>query len=162
MEITGRYFDDLPIGEEFRGPSRTVTETDVVMFAALTGDYDQVHTSEEFAKETQFGTRIAHGLLGLSMAHGLMWARTGMVIGTGIAFLGIREWQFLRPILIGDTINVRYRVHDRHASRSKPDRGVICFAVEVINQRGETVQKGLKDLMMKRRPEAGSDSTREG
>lgn len=162
MEVTGRYFDDLPLGMEFESPSRTVTETDVVMFAAMTGDFDEVHTSEHFAKNTQFGTRIAHGLLGLTMAHGLLWSRTGMLRGTGIAFAGIREWKFLQPILIGDTIHVRYRVAERHASRSKPDRGVVSFGLEVVNQRGEVVQAGVKDLMMKRRPTADTPATEEG
>ena len=86
--MPGKYFDEFVVGDEFVTPSRTITETDVVMFAAMSGDYNELHTSEEYMKKSQFGKRLVHGLLGLSVSHGLMF-RLGLVEGTAIAFIGI-------------------------------------------------------------------------
>ena len=102
-------FEDLHVGLRFTSPTRTVTESDVVMFAAMTGDWSELHTSEAFARQTQYGRRVAHGLLGLSIAHGLMWPRTNALRDIAIAFLGISDWRFRGPIFLGDTIHVRYR-----------------------------------------------------
>lgn len=148
-----KYFDDFEIGEEFISPGRTITETDVVMFAALTGDYNPLHTDAEYAKNTIFGERIAHGLLGLSIVSGLV-TRIGVFDGTVLAFLGL-EWKFTGPILIGDTVHFRMTIIDKKET-SKPDRGVIKRKVELINQHGKVVQEGTMDLMMKRKTEGGN------
>ncbi len=100
--MSGKFFDEWVIGEEYMTPSRTITETDVVMFAAMSGDYNELHTSEEFMKNSQFGRRIVHGLLGLAISHGLLF-RTGLTEGTAIAFLGVESWKFEAPIFFGDT-----------------------------------------------------------
>lgn len=104
----GRYFEEFEIGDEVETAARTVTETDVMLFAGLSGDYNQLHTDAEFARGTLFGERIAHGLLGLSIASGLA-SRLGFVEGTAEAFTGL-EWKFRGPIKIGDTIRVRLKV----------------------------------------------------
>lgn len=147
----GTYLDDLQVGARYVSPTRTITETDVVWFAAHTGDYNELHTSREFARDTQFGRPIAHGLLGLSISHGLM-ARTGFMEGTGIAFLGIREWHFRAPVFPGDTVHVRFTVLEVRPSTTKPDRGVATFGVEIVNQDGVVVQEGTKLIMMRRQP----------
>ncbi len=147
--MRGRYFEDWRENEEFETPARTITETDVVMFASMTGDYNELHMDQESARENQFGTRIAHGLLGLSIAHGLVF-RTGFLDGTTIAFLGIEEWKFLSPIFFGDTIRARVRVAEKTASTSKKDRGILKLYFELVNQDAVTVQSGYKILMMKR------------
>lgn len=144
------WFDDLVVGRSWSSPSRTVTEADVGAFAGLTGDRFPLHTSEEYAKHTAFGTRIAHGLLGLSFAHGLMWARTGELDRSVIAFLGIREWRFTGPIHFGDTIRVDYAVADRRLSSAKPDRGRVEFEVRVVNQHDGVVQHGVKTMLIAR------------
>jgi acyl dehydratase len=146
------WFDDLTVGRAWQSPTRTVTEADVGDFAGLTGDRFPLHTSEEYARRTSFGTRVAHGLLGLTFAHGLMWARTGELDDSAIAFLGIKEWEFLGPIRFGDTIGVAYEVTSARASSSKPDRGVVEFAVRVLNQDGEVVQRGTKTMLVSRAP----------
>src|SRR4051812_30925329 len=110
MITNSLQWKDLYVGLSFESPSRTITEADVVAFAGLTGDYSEVHTSEAFAQRTTFGRRIAHGMLGLSYAHGLMWARTGELRDCAIAFLGLSDWKFRRPIFLGDTIHVRYQI----------------------------------------------------
>mgnify|MGYP003346262398 CR=1 FL=1 len=74
---SGLSYADLRVGMSFRSPGRTITDADLVGFAGLTGDYSELHTSDVYAKNSQFGRRVAHGLLGLAYAHGLMWPRTG-------------------------------------------------------------------------------------
>jgi acyl dehydratase len=149
--VLGLWFEEFEIGSERLSPGRTITESDIMGFAGLTGDYSQVHTDEEFCKKTEFGTRIAHGLLGLSIAQGLMW-RTNYTQGTGVASLGWDKWTFKGPIKIGDTVRIRWRVTEKRESRSKPGMGIITEAVEVVNQRGEVVQTGVHITMIRRRP----------
>jgi acyl dehydratase len=149
--VLGLWFEDFRIGEERLSPGRTITESDLINFAGITGDYSQVHTDEEFCKKTEFGTRIAHGLFGLSVAQGLAW-RTNYTQGTGVASLGWDKWRFKRPIKIGDTVRVRWRVTDKRESRSKPGMGIITEFVELVNQRGEVVQDGEHITMVRKRP----------
>lgn len=146
-----KYFDEFQTGEFFYTASRTITEADVVMFAGLTGDYTEIHTSKTMAAETQFGQRIAHGMLVLSYAHGLFMA-TKLTTPTGIAFASIDQWKFKRPVFFGDTIQVKITVADLIPSRSKPDRGIVKFLFQVLNQQEEVVQEGYKSIMMKRLP----------
>lgn len=143
-----RYFDQIETGEEYLTPGVTVTETHVLQFAGLSMDFFELHTNEEYARQTQFGRRVAHGLLGLALADGLK-NRSELRV-RAIASLGW-SWEFTGPIFLGDTIQVRMRVIDKRASRSKPDRGVVTLGLEVVNQRGEVVQKGENRLMVERR-----------
>lgn len=142
------YFEDFERGQEFITGSRTITEADVVTFAGLSGDFHPLHTDEEFAKKTIFGGRIAHGLLGLSIASGLI-NQMGIGEKTVLAFLGL-TWQFKAALKAGDTITVRQKVAEKRDT-SKPDRGILRMSVAVINQRGEVVQEGEHTLMIKRR-----------
>jgi len=145
----GRYFEELEIGDTVETAARTITETDVVLFAGLSGDYNQLHTDVEFAKGTLFGERIAHGLLGLSIVSGLV-SRLGFAEGTTEAFTGL-EWKFRGPIKIGDTIRARFEVR-RKKKMSRLGGGFVVFDVAVINQRDETVQKGTWTLLIKSAP----------
>jgi len=142
----GRYFEEFAVGDEVISPGRTVTEADIVAFAALSGDYNQLHTDAEYAKGTIFGERIAHGLLGLSIASGL-GARLGFIEGTAQAFMGL-DWKFRGPIKIGDTIHIEAQVA-RKKEIPRLGGGIIVFDVAVINQRGETVQKGQWTVLVK-------------
>ena len=149
--VLGLWFEDFKVGEERLSPGRTITESDLVNFSGLTGDYSQVHTDEEFCRKTEFGTRIAHGLLGLSIAQGLAW-RTNYTQGTGVASLGWDKWRFKRPIMIGDTVRARWRLTEKRESRSKPGMGIITEFVELMNQRGEVVQDGEHITLLRKRP----------
>ena len=149
--MPGKYFEELVAGSEFITPSRTLTETDVVMFAAMTGDYNEIHTSEVFMKKSQFGKRLVHGLLALSVSHGLLF-RLGLLDGTAIAFLDIESWKFEAPIFFGDTIHVKITISETRASKSKPDRGIVKLFLEVIKQDDTVVQSGFKTLMIRRTP----------
>jgi len=148
----GYRYDDLHVGMSFRSPGRTITEADIVGFAGLTGDYSELHTSDVYAKHSQFGRRVAHGMLGLAFAHGLMWPRTGELRETAVAFLGISDWRFVGPIFVGDTLFVDYRIAELRDSRSKPTQAIATFDVELVNQDGQVVQRGRKALLVSKVP----------
>ncbi len=150
-ESSVMYWEDLEVGREYTSPSRTVTEADIVNFAGLSGDYNELHTSAEFCKDTMFGTRIAHGLLGLAIASGL-FTRTELCVQTQrnlIAFLGL-EWKFKGPIMIGDTVTVKVKIIEKKETKN-PERGIFILKRELINQKGEVVQEGETPLMIKRK-----------
>jgi len=142
-----RYYDEIEVGEEYESPGRTITETDIVLFAGLSGDYNVLHTDAEFMKTSIFGERIAHGLLGLAIQSGLFSRATGAY--ATLAFVGLR-WKFKAPIKIGDTIRLRARVRTKR-DIGKPDRGLVTVERTVVNQRGEVVQEGETDLLVERR-----------
>lgn len=149
---TGYRYADLHVGMAFRSPGRTITDADLVGFAGLTGDFSELHTSEVYARNSQFGRRVAHGLLGLTYAHGLMWPRTGELRETAVAFLGISDWRFIEPIFIGDTIFVNYEISELRDSKSKPTQAIAIFEVSIVNQDGRTVQHGRKALLLSKAP----------
>ena len=149
MEKRGKYFEDFVIGEEFESPGRTITEADVIMFAGLTGDYNQVHTDEEYCKENSiYKTRIVHGLFGLALVEGLK-SRVGLFEGTAIASLEW-SWKFKKAIFIGDTIKVRWKIAKKRETK-KPDRGIIWEQIEMLNQKGELVSEGEHVVMIQRK-----------
>jgi acyl dehydratase len=148
----GYTYADLHVGMSFRSPGRTITDADLMSFSGLTGDYSELHTSDVYAKSSQFGRRVAHGMLGLAYAHGLMWARTGELRETAIAFLGITDWKFVGPIFVGDTMFVNYRIADLRDSKSKPTQAIATFDVEVVTQDNRIVQHGRKVLLVSKVP----------
>lgn len=142
-----RAFDDIKIGEEFVSPGRTVTETDIVVFAGLSGDYNILHTDAEHMKTSQFGERIAHGLLGLAIQQGLAGRVAPELVELPLAGLA---WKFRAPIKIGDTIHVVSRVTDKRDAE-RPGWGIVTLERRVLNQRGEVVQEGETEHMVERR-----------
>ena len=146
-----RWFEEIEIGEEYESPGRTVTESDIVLFAGLSGDYNVLHTDAEFMKSSIFDERIAHGLLGLAIQAGLFTRATPAYATLGGA--GLR-WKFKGPIRIGDTIRLRARVTAKKET-AEADRGLVTVERQVLNQRDEVVQEGETDLLVERRPPAG-------
>jgi acyl dehydratase len=148
---TRRWFEEIEVGEEYESPGRTITETDIVIFAGLSGDYNVLHTDAEFMKSSIFGERIAHGLLGLAIQAGLFTRAT-----QAYATLGFMElsWKFRGPIKIGDTIRLRAKVTAKKET-AEADRGLVTLERQVLNQRDEVVQAGETDVMVERRPAAG-------
>ena len=143
-EITrSLYFEDFHVGQQFRSKARTITEADVVNFAGLSWDHNQLHTDAEYAAATQFGKRIAHGLLGVIAHAGLSYQLTEDSI---LALLEL-TWKFKGPIFLGDTIHVEQVVREMRDS-SSADRGILKFEKEVINQRGEVVQTGTTTILL--------------
>lgn len=147
--MAGRFFEEWKEGEEFVSPSRTVTEKDLVMSAAMSGDYNELHTNEEFMKGSRLGRRIGHGLLGLVLSHGLLF-RTGFLRPTVIALRGVDSWKLLSPFYIGDTIHVKSRVAETPPSKTRSDLGFVRLSVELVNQKGEVIQLIVKTFGFKR------------
>lgn len=152
--VLGSYLEEFEVGQERISAARTVSESDILLFAGLTGDNAQVHTDEEYGRKMLFGGRIAHGLLGLSLMQGLM-GRTNYTQGTGVASVGWDKIKFTAPILIGDTVRAKWTITEVRPSRSKPEVGIIVEAIELVNQNGVVVQTAEHALMMKRRPADG-------
>jgi 3-hydroxybutyryl-CoA dehydratase len=146
----GRYFEEFEAGQEITSAGRTVTETDIVAFAGLSGDYNQIHTDVEYSKDTQYGKRVAHGLLGLSIASGLA-VQTGILEGTVLFFREINEWRFLKPIFIGDTIHVGMEVMETKPLR-RIGGGMVVIKLDVLNQDDEAVMRGLWNVLVASKP----------
>lgn len=142
----GKTFDEFQIGDVFTTLSRTITETDIVNFAGISGDFNPLHMDREFG-EKMHGGIIAHGALTFSVTTGLLNA-TNLVNGTCIAFLG-PSFDYVQVVRPGDTIHVELTVQDTHLS-SKGDRGVVTLGVRTLNQREEPVLKGVFKLLIKR------------
>lgn len=147
MSGTCLYLEEFHVGDKFTTLSRTVTETDVVLFAGLTGDNNPIHTDQSYAEKLPFGGRIAHGLLGAAIACGL-WGRMGLVDGSAIAALKT-QWTFVGPIAIGDTIHAEIEVIEAKRSSSKPDRGVLTIQYTIVNQNGAVCQIGSMSTMLR-------------
>ena len=148
--MRGLYFEEFEIGTRYIARGRTVTEADVVNFAGISGDYNPLHVDEQYAKTTIFGRRIAHGALGIALMTGMNQS-LGITVGTMHAFMGLENWDFLKPIFIGDTLHLELEVESLRETK-KLDRGIVNFRCELINQHGEIVQRGVRKVMMKRRP----------
>ncbi|MEK6574870.1 MAG: MaoC/PaaZ C-terminal domain-containing protein [Chloroflexota bacterium] len=143
----GLTFDQFKIGDVFASQARTVTEADVVNFAGLSGDFNPLHTDEEFGKTTPFGARIAHGMLVAAMATGMSnW--TGVFEWTTLALME-QLIQYKSPTKFGDTVHLELKVLEKKET-SKPDRGVVVFETRVLNQEGKAALEGKWTLMMKR------------
>ncbi len=147
----GKYFEEFSVGQQIVTAGRTITEADIVAFAGISGDFNQLHTDAEFAKTTPFGKRIAHGLLITSIASGLA-AQTGILEGTTIAFREIKEWKFAKPVFIGDTIHVVLEVINTKPMR-RLGGGAIDIKVDVRNQNDESVIRGIWTVLMASKPE---------
>jgi acyl dehydratase len=145
----GLFFEEFEPGQRVISAGRTITESDIVAFAGLSGDYNQIHTDAEYSKTSAFGQRVAHGLLGLSIASGLA-VQTGVLEGTVIAFREITEWKFAKPIYIGDTIHVELEVKETKALR-RVGGGAVVIELDVKNQGGDTVMKGTWTTLVKNR-----------
>jgi 3-hydroxybutyryl-CoA dehydratase len=145
----GLHFEDFESIDPLTTRGRTITESDVVSFAGLTGDFVELHTNEEFAKQTAFGRRIAHGALVFGVSIGLT-TRMNLLDDTLLAFAGVDKLRFVAPVFIGDTIHTTKRVVERQALG--PAQGAVVFETKVLNQRGETVLVYRDKMLVKRRP----------
>jgi acyl dehydratase len=146
--IAGKHYEDWNIGDEYVTASRTITETDIVLFAGLSGDHNPMHTNEEFAKKGFFKTRVAHGFLVLAVSSGLI-NQMRLFEGTTEAFLGLKDLKFSRGVLPGDSIKSIGRVLEKKVSSQ--GKGIISFEVRVVNQRGEEVSSRIGVFMIKRK-----------
>ena len=146
---TGLYFEEFEEGQSITSPGRTITESDVVAFAALSGDWNGMHTDAEYAANHAFGQRVAHGLLLVSIASGLIM-RLGILEETALAFREIESWKFSLPVFLGDTIRVRATVLGTKAMR-RLGGGLVTVKVEILNQDDKVVQRGNWGVLVKGR-----------
>ena len=145
----GLYFEDCEVGLKVTSAGRTVSEADIMQFAGLSGDWNSIHVDAEYARASIFGERVAHGLLGLSIASGLAM-QLGFLDRTVEAFTSL-DWKFRAPIKIGDTIYMTAEVTKKKAMPGGAG-GFVSFNVVVKNQRDETVQRGEWMIVVKGKP----------
>jgi acyl dehydratase len=151
MSVEKGYLEDFKVGEKAFSPGRTITEADIVMFAGISGDWNELHTNAEYMKNSPFGQRIAHGMLTLSIASGLVLRTRGRPPVEVLAFLGMDKVRFTAPVFIGDTIRVESEVIEARPSKSRSDAGILKFKNIVKNQRDEEVATWETALMVSTR-----------
>lgn len=152
MEIDGPrglYFEEFELGATLRTRGRTITETDLVNFAALTGDFNPMHTDADYAKDSFMGRRVAHGLLTLSYAVGQAY-QLGILERTVLGFRGL-AMKFSAPVYIGDTIHVELKVAELKAAR-RLGGGTVVLETRILKQDGAIAQKGSLSLLMMSKP----------
>ena len=146
--VRGMYFEEFQVGQEVITSGRTITETDIVNFAGLSGDFNFIHTNAVAAQATPFGQRVAHGMLVASVATGLA-VQQGFIDGTTLAFREL-TWKFTRPVFIGDTVYVTLKVTETK-SMARLGGGLVVFNARVLNQQNEIVHKGEMRMLIKSR-----------
>lgn len=148
MSVTprGLYFEEFEVGQEIQTSARTITETDIVNFAGLSGDFNFIHTNADAAQQTPFGARVAHGMLVASIATGLA-VQQGFIDGTTLAFREL-TWRFTKPVFIGDTVHVAVKITETKPM-TRLGGGLVTFDARVLNQAGEVVHKGEWKMLIK-------------
>ena len=146
----GRYFEEFVVGQSLVTAGRTITESDVVNFAGVSGDFNQMHVDAEYAAVGEFGERVAHGLLVVSIAVGLI-VQTGLMEGTVLAFREM-DWKFSRAVLIGDTVRAKIEI-TKLKSLPRLGGGSINAKVTVLNQQDQAVHRGNMVLLVRSQPE---------
>jgi acyl dehydratase len=144
----GLYHEELEPGRTFRTSSRLVTQADVEAFSEVSGDRNPLHSDEAYAKRSVFGGRVAHGVLGLAVATGLLNA-AGLTRGTLVALLGV-TWDFVAPLYPGTAVRLDLEVVERR-STSRPDRGLIVLRGQLVSDQAEVLQTGEFRLLVRRR-----------
>jgi acyl dehydratase len=152
----GLYFEEFELGAQMVTRGRTITEADIVQFAALTGDFNPMHTDAEYCKTSFMGQRVAHGMLTLSYAVGQAY-QLGILERTVLGFRGL-EMKFSVPVFIGDTIHAEITVSDKKEAR-RLGGGQVTLDMKIVNQDGKTVQKGSLTLLMASVPEEETEET---
>ncbi len=142
----GMYFEEFSVGQKIVTEKRTVTENDIMTFAALSGDDNRIHTDPEFSKTTAFGKQIAHGILGLAIASGLAW-QTGILDATVIAFREINEWKFVAPVFIGDVVQAEMEVTEIKAL-PRISGGAVTINFKLKNQKDEICHRGTWNVLV--------------
>lgn len=148
MQAEGCHYEDLDPGRRFRTGSRMITGDDIVAFARVSGDRNPLHLDDDYARASVFGGRVAHGVLGLAVATGLL-NEAGVTRGTLVAFLGL-EWSFVAPIRPGTEVHVELEVTSRRVT-SKPGRGLVVFGTRLRDGDGGLLQEGELRMLVRRR-----------
>jgi acyl dehydratase len=149
--MPGRYFDEWTVGDRIvHQPSRTVTETDNLMFSAMTHNMQPLHLDAEYARKSEFGQILVNSTFTFSLAVGLSIADT--TVGTIVANLGFDKVVTPKPTFIGDTLTCATEVVELKPSKSRPGQGIVVFRHELTNQRGEVALTCLRTVLMQGKP----------
>ena len=149
--MAGLWFDELEVGQKFEHPiRRTVTETDNVLFTAMTHNPALLHLDEEYMKGTDFGQRIVNSAFTLGLMVGISVGDT--TLGTAVANLGWDEVRFPKPLFHGDTVNVVTEVIELRDSKSRPEAGIVTFLHKAFNQHGDLVATCKRSGLQHRKP----------
>ena len=149
--MAGLYFEEFAEGQVFEhAMTRTVTETDNILFTTMTMNPQPLHPDAEFAKSTEFGRPLVNSIFTLGLVIGISVGDT--TLGTTVANLGMTDVRFPKPVFYGDTVRVRTTVISKRMSRSRSDAGIVEFEHEGLNQRGETVAICRRAGLMKTKP----------
>ncbi|TMS57959.1 dehydratase [Imbroritus primus] len=146
------YFEDFTLGQVFESTGRTVTEADLTMFSMLSGDWNPIHADAEFASGTRYGQRVVHGALGIAMATGMLH-QIGVFERSAVAMMSLREWRFVAPMLIGQTLHLRMEIIAIEAG-SSPRTGRIDRRLQLLDQAGAVIQEGVTDVLVLKRAAA--------
>lgn len=149
--MAGLYFEEFSPGQQFHHDrSRTVTETDNLLFSSLTMNVQPLHIDAHFAAQTEFGKPLVNSLFTLGLMIGMTVNDT--TLGTTVANLGVSEVVFPRPVFTGDTIKVKTLVLAVRESKSRPDAGIVEFEHSAMNHRQEIVATCKRAALMHKKP----------
>ncbi|WP_050463318.1 MaoC/PaaZ C-terminal domain-containing protein [Herbaspirillum autotrophicum] len=140
------YLEDFAVDQLFESSGRTITEADLTFFSMISGDWNPIHCNVEFAKKTRYGERVVHGVLGIAVSTGMLH-ELGIFEKSVIAMLGFRNWNFLAPLLVGDTIHLELRITSVEPGKSGRS-GKLGRLFRLINQHGVVVQEGESDVLV--------------
>ncbi|PLC55530.1 dehydratase [Pollutimonas nitritireducens] len=158
--MTSYFLEDFAIDQTFESGGRTITETDLTFFSMLSGDWNPLHANAEFAKSTRYGERVVHGALGIAVSTGMLH-ELGIFHESVIAMLGFRNWNFLKPLLVNDTIFLRLTITAIEPGKNG-NSGKLGRRFQLINQRGEVVQEGESDVLVLTREGAQARKSQHG
>ncbi|MFC1822165.1 MaoC/PaaZ C-terminal domain-containing protein [Thermodesulfobacteriota bacterium] len=146
------YFEDYILGEKKRTPGRTITESDLVMWSAFTGDWHPLHTDKSYAANSPFGERIAHGMLVLAVGSALIFrfGQYEILPKSFIAFYGMETVRFMNPVKIGDTLSLEWEVTELIEKDEK--RGIFTSRNVIQNQDGEDCCVYIQKILCGRKP----------
>ena len=151
--MAGLWFDELTVGQVFHHAiRRTVTETDNVIFSAMTHNPAQLHLDDEYMKGTDYGQRIVNSVFTLGLMVGISVGDT--TLGTAVANLGWDEVRFPKPVFHGDTLHIETEVLELRESKSRPDQGIVTFAHRAYNQHDELVASCKRSGLQRKKPAA--------
>ena len=151
--MAGLWFDELTVGQVFQHAiRRTVTETDNVMFSAMTHNPAQLHLDEDYMKGTDYGQRIVNSVFTLGLMVGISVGDT--TLGTAVANLGWDEVRFPKPVFHGDTLHIETEVLELRESKSRPDQGIVTFAHRAYNQHDDLVASCKRSGLQRKKPVA--------
>jgi acyl dehydratase len=148
--MSGLYFDEFKIGQVFNHAiTRTVTETDNLLFTTLTHNPQPLHLDVEFVKQTEFGQRLVNSIFTLGLMIGVSVGDT--TLGTTVANLGMNDVRFTHPVFIGDTLRAQSTVLEMRESKSRPDAGIVVFEHKCLNQRDQEVGYCKRSALMRKK-----------